>query len=161
MPEPALNFGDRVPGAVKLHGNQMADSFESEVANPGCLAHPFHPVVIILDRASIPLIAEYAVRGLGESVQGLQFHQIRNKFAPEGADMTGLARWMPEKQPAPTPAMSPVQEFVEVLKEVGLDLGGELPVMDGTQHRVPLIDGKPGSRDGAYRGNLDGHQAGF
>jgi antirestriction protein ArdC/phage/plasmid primase-like uncharacterized protein len=82
-------------------------------------------------------------------------------FAPEGTDMTGLARWVPEKEPAPAPGMPPEQEFAEVLKEAGLDLGGEQPVMDGTLHRVQLIDGKPGSRDGAYRGNLDGHPAGF
>ena len=87
--------------------------------------------------------------------------QAKLWFAPQGTDMTGLARWMPEKEPTPAPAMPPDQEFAEVLKEAGLDLGGELPVMDGTLHRVPLIDGKPGSRDGVYRGNLDGHPAGF
>ncbi len=38
-------FSDRVTGAVELHGNKMADAFESDAGYPGCLAHPFHPVV--------------------------------------------------------------------------------------------------------------------
>ncbi len=33
--------------------------------------------------------------------------------------------------------------------------------MDGTLHRVPVTDGKPNSKDGTYKGFLDGHPAGF
>lgn len=82
-------------------------------------------------------------------------------FLPKGADMAGVAQWVPEKQPAQAPAMPPEREFAEVLKDAGLDLKGELPIMDGQLHRVPLIDGKPGTRDGAYKGYLDGRPAGF
>ena len=37
----------------------------------------------------------------------------------------------------------------------------DLPTMDGQLYRVPLLEGKANSRDGAYKGYLDGHPAGF
>jgi len=84
-------------------------------------------------------------------------------FVPEGGDLNKVTPWLPEKQrmaPA-TSTLSPQVEFGQALKEAGLDLKGELPVMDGQMHRVPLLDGKANSRDGAYKGFLDGHPAGF
>lgn len=59
-----------------------------------------------------------------------------------------------------SPAMSAEAEFAEQLREAGLDLKGELPVMDGRLHRVPLLD-RPHARDGAYKGYLDGRPAGW
>lgn len=56
--------------------------------------------------------------------------------------------------------MSAEAEFAEQLREAGLDLKGELPVMDGRLHRVPLLD-RPHARDGAYKGYLDGRPAGW
>jgi hypothetical protein len=54
-------------------------------------------------------------------------------------------------------------EFARVLKEIGLDLGGNLPVMDGKVHHVPLLGNR--EHNGAYLGysrgvgfvNVDGH----
>ena len=83
-------------------------------------------------------------------------------FAPEGSDLEKFSRWIPEKnkmQPI-YPAIAPEAEFAERLRDAGLDLRGELPIMDGQLHRVPLID-RPHARDGAYRGNLDGRPAGW
>ncbi len=82
---------------------------------------------------------------------------------PEGADLNKVNRWLPEneRQAESTPAMAPEVEFAQALKDAGLDLKGELPVMDGQLYRVPLIDGKMNARDGAYKGYLDGHPAGF
>lgn len=83
-------------------------------------------------------------------------------YAPEGSDLNDFARWIPEKNKmqAPNPAIAPEAEFAERLRDAGLDLKGELPIMDGQLHRVPLID-RPHARDGAYRGNLDGRPAGW
>lgn len=84
-------------------------------------------------------------------------------FLPEGGDLNKVTPWLPEKQEMlPTaPSLSAQDEFAQALKEAGLDLKGEMPVMDGQLHRVLLMEGKANSKDGAYKGYLDGHPAGF
>ncbi|MBF0482610.1 MAG: toprim domain-containing protein [Desulfovibrionaceae bacterium] len=77
-------------------------------------------------------------------------------FAPEGANMEKLESWLTAREPVPTVAMNPVDEFAKALRAAGLDLQGAAPAMDGKIHRVPLIDSKPGHLDGAYSGHLDG-----
>ncbi|MFW5498410.1 MULTISPECIES: zincin-like metallopeptidase domain-containing protein [unclassified Maridesulfovibrio] len=81
-------------------------------------------------------------------------------FAPTGTDLNPLAKWLPKKK-VNAPQTNAVQEFAKALQEAGLDLHGQQPIMDGTLQRVPVIDGKPNSRDGAYKGFLDAHPAGF
>ena len=51
-------------------------------------------------------------------------------------------------------------EFGDVLRGIGLVLHG-LPQMDGRMHRVPVVGGKRGQRDGAYVGHSDGSPAGY
>ena len=86
-------------------------------------------------------------------------------YAAEGSDLTPLASWMPEKSPekapVPAPFMSPQQEFAHALEEMGLDLRGTAPIMDGQIHRVPLIGRDGGDLDGAYCGYLDERPAGW
>lgn len=107
------------------------------------------------------LVVPYEEKDVAKKAGARWDRKARLWFAPTGVDMAGLAQWVPEKQPAQSPAMPPEREFGEALREAGLDLQGELPAMDGQLHRVPLLEGKPGSRDGAYVGHLDGHPAGF
>ena len=82
-------------------------------------------------------------------------------FAPEGTDLTPLAAWMPEKSPTPEPTMPPQEEFAHALEQIGLDLRGKAPIMDGQIHRVPLIGRSGGDLDGAYCGYLDERPAGW
>ncbi|WP_319764060.1 zincin-like metallopeptidase domain-containing protein [Maridesulfovibrio sp.] len=81
-------------------------------------------------------------------------------FAPTGTDLTPLARWLP-KEKVNAPQTNAMQEFAKALHDAGLDLQGQQPIMDGTLQRVPVIDGKPNARDGAYKGFLDARPAGF
>ncbi|WP_320008129.1 zincin-like metallopeptidase domain-containing protein [Maridesulfovibrio sp.] len=81
-------------------------------------------------------------------------------FASSGTDLTPLAKWLP-KEKVNAPQTNAVQEFTKALQEAGLDLQGQQPIMDGTLQRVPVIDGKPNSKDGAYKGFLDARPAGF
>ncbi|GKT28472.1 DUF5710 domain-containing protein, partial [Aduncisulcus paluster] len=81
-------------------------------------------------------------------------------FAPTGTDLTPLGKWLP-KEKVNAPQTNAVQEFAKALQEAGLDLQGQQPIMDGTLQRVPVIDGKPNSKDGAYKGFLDARPAGF
>ncbi len=57
--------------------------------------------------------------------------------------------------------LSPQEEFARALEEMGLDLRGKAPIMDGQIHRVPLIGKSGGDLDGAYCGYLDGRPAGW
>ncbi|WP_415717726.1 zincin-like metallopeptidase domain-containing protein [Maridesulfovibrio sp.] len=81
-------------------------------------------------------------------------------FAPTGTDLTPLDKWLP-KEKVNAPQTNAVQEFAKALQEAGLDLQGQQPIMDGTLQRVPVIDGKPNSKDGTYKGFLDARPAGF
>ena len=84
-------------------------------------------------------------------------------YAPEGTDLNQLAAWLPEKARTPEPVRTipPQEEFALALEKAGLDLDGKAPIMDGSIHRVPLIDGKRGELDGAYCGFLDERPAGW
>lgn len=75
-------------------------------------------------------------------------------YAPTGADLGKLARFLPEKEPALVQSLSPVEEFRQVLENNGFVLNGD-PIMDGKIHRVPIV-GKPNQRDGAYQAYADG-----
>lgn len=86
-------------------------------------------------------------------------HEAKLWYAPAGADMAQLKAWLPSHTPAPTPAVNPIDEFAQALREAGLVLKGS-PVMDGQMHRVP-VSGHPDARDGVYCAYLDGIPAGW
>ncbi len=85
----------------------------------------------------------------------------RSWYAPTGTDLTQLDRWVPKQAARPAMPVPPQEEFAQALKEAGLDLRGQPPEMDGKLHRVPLLDGNQGKKDGAYVGYLNGRPAGF
>jgi len=82
-------------------------------------------------------------------------------FAPQGADMKALAKWLPENRTTVAPPKKdPKEEFTEVLRANGLVVGQ--PIMDGEWHRVPVQGHEGGGKkDGAYMARLDGHPNGF
>lgn len=81
-------------------------------------------------------------------------------YAPEGTDLAPLRKYLtPEPQQKTASTLSPQEEFARKLDELGLDLKGKLPEMDGKLHRVPL---KGRSEvDGAYCLYGDGVPAGW
>lgn len=84
------------------------------------------------------------------------------------ADPEKLKRWTPDAI-AEQKKMTPEEEFRDACESAGLVLRGKgkgqtldgLPEMDGKRYRVPLVDDKPGDKNGVYIGHLDGHPAGF
>ena len=86
--------------------------------------------------------------------------EAKRWYAPEGLNLTQVAAWLPVNEPDHTPSLSPQEEFAQALKGAGLIMDG-LPLMDGQIHRVPVANGKPGAKDGAYCGYLDGHPNGW
>ena len=84
-------------------------------------------------------------------------------YAPPGADLDKLDRWVPKQEVAQAAErkqnLDPKAEFAAAIKAAGLVIDGE-PIMDGKMHRVPVVDGKKGMRDGAYVGYMDGKPSG-
>ncbi len=62
-----------------------------------------------------------------------------------------LSLWKTQKV-----TIRPEEAFAAVIQEMGGDLGGELPIMDGKGHRIPVVDGRRGNQDMSYIGYLDG-----
>lgn len=72
-------------------------------------------------------------------------------YAPQGTDLTPLKAWLssPDQQRTEqSQIVDPRQEFAVKLSDLGLDLKGKLPELDGQLHRVPL-KGRS-EKDGAY-----------
>jgi phage/plasmid primase-like uncharacterized protein len=73
------------------------------------------------------------------------------------------------KPPAPNgigerncaPQASPREEFAAVLRELGGDLTGEHPVMDGRSHRMATLDDDRGEKSMFYIAHSDGRPAGY
>lgn len=92
--------------------------------------------------------------------------EAKSWYAPSTANMELLQQWLPEAQTVQeqSPALSPYEEFAEVLHGLGFvleDSHGVHPIMDGNTHRIATIDDKQGQRSGFYVAYLDGRPAGY
>ncbi|HHM2297758.1 TPA: zincin-like metallopeptidase domain-containing protein [Legionella anisa] len=83
-------------------------------------------------------------------------------FAHIGTNLEPLKPWLLKTtQERQEPALTPEQEFSDVLKSIGSILTGEHPIMDGKKHRIRVEGDKKGEKSGFYVGHLDGHPAGY
>ena len=84
-------------------------------------------------------------------------------YAPTGTDLEPLSPWLNAKEVErrSQQTIDPRQEFARKLEELGLDLRGELPVLDGNTHRVPVLSKNGKGLDGAYCLHGDGIPAGW
>ena len=82
-------------------------------------------------------------------------------IGPEGTRQ-GLAKWLPENAVAAAPARAnPREEFAEVLRDLGGDLTGAHPIMDGRTHRMATLDDDRGEKSLFYVAHSDGRPAGY
>src|SRR5208337_4861586 len=82
-------------------------------------------------------------------------------IGPEGTRQ-GLAKWLPENAAAAAPARAnPREEFAEVLRDLGGDLTGAHPIMDGRTHRMATLDDDRGEKSLFYVAHSDGRPAGY
>ena len=83
-------------------------------------------------------------------------------FAHIGTNLEPLKPWILntnlERQ---QPALTPEQEFSDILKSIGSIVTGEHPIMDGKKHRISVEGDKKSEKSGFYVGHLDGHPAGY
>src|SRR5260370_14761360 len=87
----------------------------------------------------------------------------REKLWYIGPDGTreSLAKWLPENAAAASSARAnPREEFAEVLRELGGDLTGEHPIMDGRPHRMATLDDDRGEKSMFYIAHSHGRPAG-
>ena len=56
---------------------------------------------------------------------------------------------------------SPREEFAAILRELGGDLTGEHPIMDGRPHRMATLDDDRGEKSIFYVAHSDGRPAGY
>lgn len=106
-----------------------------------------------------------AAKALGARWDGKQ----KQWYAPEGTDLVPLRRFMTPLEQAfadakvitPAENLSPQEEFARKLADMGLDLKGQLPELDGKTHRVPLLSKNGRGLDGAYCLHGDGVPAGW
>ena len=93
--------------------------------------------------------------------------KARSWYAPEGVDLGKLGRWVPDRNQeaermwAGRSTLSPEAEFAQKLEELGLDLKGQPPVLDGKPHRVPVLSKNGRGLDGSYCLYGDGRPAGW
>lgn len=88
--------------------------------------------------------------------------KAKSWYAPEGSDVSKFERWLKVggQQKAIPEFQFPQQEFGQTLRDAGLIIEG-YPLMDGKIHRVPVENGRPGTKDGAYCGFEDGKPNGW
>lgn len=82
-------------------------------------------------------------------------------FAPAGCDLNAFRQWIPKRQEITAPALSAPEELAKAIQELGGDLQGQLPVMDGKVHRIPVSSRQAGNKDFAYCAYDDGIPAGW
>lgn len=100
-----------------------------------------------------------AAKALGARWDGRQ----KQWYAPTGTDLVPLRPFMtpPERTAEASRNLSPQEEFARKLAEMGLDLKGQLPELDGKIHRVPLLSKNGRRMDGSYCLYGDGIPAGW
>ncbi len=147
-------------------------------------ASGYDGIVFVRDGRPVTAIAtteKQLLPGMYQAAKGLEKHYLAVPFAdkdkakqhgalwdkkekswyfPDGLNDTQFARWWPGQSTSIT-ADNPHQQFAEVILEMGGQLPNATPEMDGKLHRIPETGGKPGNKNIAYIGYLDGVPAGW
>jgi phage/plasmid primase-like uncharacterized protein len=109
------------------------------------------------------LAVPYADKDLAREAGARWDQEAKAWYAPATTDLQKFERWTPKPELAQTAlakqTADPRIEFAQAIKLAGLIVEGD-PVMDGKLHRVPVVDGKPRAKDGAYVGYLDARPSG-
>lgn len=114
------------------------------------------------DQDRVYLAVPYIERGAAKAAGARWDKAAKSWYAPAGADVAKIEKWLPDRRPAEqAPAMPPQAEFADALRSLGAQVSGQHPVMDGQPHRIPMEGDKRGEASGFYVGHVDGHPAGF
>lgn len=103
----------------------------------------------------VPFKEKEAAKAAGARWDGTH----KSWYVLDGQDMEAVKQWRTGNVPARLMAPTPAEQFGTFLREHGVVLK-EPPVMDGSWHRAPLDDDKPGVLTASYRGFPDGRANG-
>lgn len=143
---------DTAPFSKWMGEQEVSDSREVPESKPGTTQE--------IATEKTYLAVPYDDRNDAKALGAKWDKEAKSWYAPEGADLSKLNKWKPENVVEKV-QVDPREEFKQALEAAGLKVEGDHPRMDGKLHRIPSADGKSGNRDGAYKGYLDGHPAGF
>ncbi|MEL4287117.1 zincin-like metallopeptidase domain-containing protein [Shewanella xiamenensis] len=92
--------------------------------------------------------------------------QKKSWYVDPGTDKQLIGKWLVENRPTEqAPALHPREELALVMKEMGFDVTGEHPIMDGKKHRCRLLSDKASVKDqsggGMYVAFTDGIPAAY
>lgn len=154
----AERIRDHVLG-LEMH-KEKTRSNEQTLENP-----PAKEPALTKTYLHVPYKDKEGAKALGARWDGKQ----KQWYAPEGTDLEPLRRFMtPLEQAfanvstvAPSENLPPQEEFARKLADLGLDLKGQLPELDGKMHRVPLLAKHGHGLDGTYCLHGDGIPAGW
>ncbi|MFV0277766.1 MAG: DUF5710 domain-containing protein, partial [Parahaliea sp.] len=80
-------------------------------------------------------------------------------WVPSDIDMQPFARWLEKREPSPpiAPSYEDIRaSFIEAMRDIGLAVTGDHPILDGYPQRVAVSGKPPANRSGFYIGHLDG-----
>lgn len=116
---------------------------------------------------AVPFSAREAVKQIAGTLSNGQRavewdKAAKSWFAHPGANLQKLKPWLLNStQARQAPALTPEEEFSQVLKSIGSIVTGEHPIMDGKPYRISVEGDKKGEKSGFYVGHLDNHPAGY
>lgn len=115
----------------------------------------------VRDSERVYLAVSYNERNAAKAA-GAKWDSIaKSWYAGSEADMEKLKKWLPENVRSEQPAMTPREEFVQSLQDLGCKVEGLHPVMDGQTHRIKVEGDREGAASGFYVAHLDGRPAGY
>ncbi|WP_242695265.1 zincin-like metallopeptidase domain-containing protein [Shewanella sp. 4t3-1-2LB] len=87
-------------------------------------------------------------------------------YVKPGTDKEVIAKWLVEnRQTEQLPALTPREELAQAMKDMGFDVNGDHPIMDGMKHRCRLTSDKSSvtnsNGSGMYVAFLDGIPAAY
>ncbi len=107
------------------------------------------------------LAVPYAER-LQAKKLGAKWDKVAKSWFTTDRELSQFEQWLPENiKLEQSPAMSPREEFADVLRSVNGDITYEHPIMDGQKHRFKVDGDKTSEKSGFYVGFLDAHPAGY
>lgn len=105
----------------------------------------------------IYLAVPYGERNAAKALGAKWDPQEKAWFSEGEAAIKKLRRWLPENQEKrEKSSLTPREELSALMKEIGFELGGEHPIMDGKPHRCRIVGDKHGEVGGFYVAHADG-----
>ena len=154
----AEKMRDYMMGLEMEKGQQIAQEVEQTKPVEQNMALPVDPAL-----AKTYLHVPYAEKDIAKAHGARWDARAKQWFCPEGTDLAPLRQYVavPEREVQPRQCLDPREEFAQKLAELGFDLKGQLPELDGKPHRVPLLSKNGRGLDDVYCLYGDGRPAGW